>query len=121
MSIPPNSSDGDPIRTREVGVIAEAVGRALDDVHVVADAFDEVDPEWREAVGSDAGWVLSQVLAEAYEGARHSKWSVLTTERDQGAQGAPGLAAMAVLTPSASAVLQSAERAVGTTIRPLGR
>jgi hypothetical protein len=51
----------------EVGIVAEAVGHALDDLDLVFDAFDEIGAERPAAVGQDAWQIGSQALGEAYQ------------------------------------------------------
>ena len=61
----PNSGEGGADLEEEVGVVAEAVGHALDDLDLVVNALDEVGAEGVAAVGQDARQVGAQTLGEA--------------------------------------------------------
>lgn len=63
----PNSGEGRPDLEEEVGVIAEAVGHAFDDLDLVVDALDDVSAERVSAVGEDAGQVEAQSFGEPPE------------------------------------------------------
>jgi hypothetical protein len=61
----PNSGEGRPDLEEEVGVIAKAIGHALDDLDLVVDFLDQVGAEGILAVGQDAWKVRLQVAGEA--------------------------------------------------------
>src|SRR5207342_1492110 len=63
----PNSGECGPDLEEEVGVVAEAVGHALDDLDLVVDALDEVGAQRESAVGEDAWQVGLEVRGEALE------------------------------------------------------
>jgi hypothetical protein len=50
----PNSGERRPDLEEEVGVVAEAVGHALDDLDLVVDPLDEVGAQGESAMGEDA-------------------------------------------------------------------
>src|SRR5690606_36200517 len=63
----PNSGERGPDLEEEVGVIAEAVGHALDDLDLVVDALDQVGPQRPSAVCQDAGQIGFQATGEALQ------------------------------------------------------
>src|SRR5678816_4517509 len=63
----PNSGERCPDFEEEVGVVAEAVGHALDDIDLVVDALDEVGAQRESAVSEDAWQVGLEVRGEALE------------------------------------------------------
>ena len=61
------SGEGVADSEKEVVVISEAVGHALDDFNLVVDAFDEAGPDGVCAVGQNAGDIGLQVPCELLE------------------------------------------------------